>query len=147
VPDTTSYDYDAPVTESGAPREKYFLFRNVIPEVTKNFLPPVPAVRQTAVYSISTKQQTASLWKNLPSPLSINSLPLPTMEDLRQSYGYVLYRTHFAKGDGGTLTIEGLHDYAQDYIDQKLVGTLNRRLDQNHLALAKWLVPAIDGLG
>jgi len=51
------------------------------------------------------------------------------MEDLDQSYGYLLYRTGLDEGDGGELVLDGLHDYAQVYVDQKLVGTLDRRLD------------------
>jgi len=57
------------------------------------------------------------------------------MEDLDQSYGYVLYRTGLDEGDGGELVLDGLHDYAQVYVDQKLVGTLDRRLDTSRLTL------------
>jgi beta-galactosidase len=57
------------------------------------------------------------------------------MEDLDQSYGYVLYRTGLEAGDGGELVLEGLHDYAQVYVDQKLVGTLDRRIGTSHLTL------------
>ena len=41
-PDTTSYDYDAPLDEQGAPRQKYLLFRDVIARVTGNKAPPMP---------------------------------------------------------------------------------------------------------
>ena len=41
------------------------------------------------------------------------------MEDLDQSYGYILYRTQLAAGPGGELAIDGLHDYAQIYVDQQ----------------------------
>ena len=64
------------------------------------------------------------------------------MEDLDQSYGYILYRTQIAAGPGGELAIDGLHDYAQIYIDQKLIGTLDRRLGQSHLTLPAISAPA-----
>ena len=41
------------------------------------------------------------------------------------------------KGEGGTLQIEGVHDYAQVYVDQKLVGTLDRRLDRTSVELPR----------
>ena len=57
------------------------------------------------------------------------------MEDLDQAYGYILYRTQIANGAAGELAIDGLHDYAQIYIDRKLVGTIDRRLGQSALTL------------
>ena len=77
--------------------------------------------------------ESASLWNNLPRP--VESANLLTMEDLDQAYGYILYRTELAAGDGGELAIDGLHDYAQVYVDQKLVGSLDRRLDTSRLTL------------
>jgi beta-galactosidase len=57
------------------------------------------------------------------------------MEDLDQAYGYILYRTQLKGATKGNLILEGLHDYAQVYLDGKLVGTLDRRLDQTQLPL------------
>ena len=84
-------------------------------------------------YPVESHPQTASLWQNLPRPAESDKLL--TMEDLDQLYGYILYRTKLHSSPGGELTIDGLHDYAQIYIDQKLIGTLDRRLGQSHLAL------------
>jgi beta-galactosidase len=53
-----------------------------------------------------------------------------------QSYGYILYRTGLDPGDGGELVIDGLHDYAQVYVDQTLAGTLDRRIGKTHLTLS-----------
>jgi beta-galactosidase len=57
------------------------------------------------------------------------------MEDLGQSYGYILYRTTLEKGQGGKLVVEGLHDYAEIYLNRKLIGTLDRRLNTDQLTL------------
>jgi beta-galactosidase len=59
------------------------------------------------------------------------------MEELGQSYGYILYRTHVAGGDGGEsqLAIEDVRDYARVYLNDSLVGTLDRRLGQHGLSL------------
>lgn len=69
--------------------------------------------------------RSASLWENLPKPVH-SALPL-AMEDLGQSYGYVLYRTQLHAGQGGVLKLGGLHDYAQVYVNRELVGKADRR--------------------
>ena len=132
-PDTTSYDYDAPLDEQGAPRQKYFDFRSVIEDVTHRELPAVPRTLAAEQFSMDHVRESASIWSSLPKP--VNSEAPLTMEELGQSYGYILYRTNLKAGDGGDLALNGLHDYAQVYIDQKLVGTLDRRLEISHLEL------------
>ena len=57
------------------------------------------------------------------------------MEDMDQAYGYVLYRTRLEAGPEGDLVLDGLHDYAQVYVDQKLIGMLDRRLASSQLKL------------
>jgi beta-galactosidase len=39
------------------------------------------------------------------------------------------------KAAGGELSLDELHSYAEVYLDRKLVGTLDRRLKQDHLVL------------
>jgi len=132
-PDTTSYDYDAPLNERGEPTPKFMAFRDAISRVTGNSLPAIPSPTPARTYPVSARPESASLWTNLPAP--IRSDKLLTMEDLDQAYGYILYRTQIANGASGELVINGLHDYAQIYVDQKLIGTLDRRLGQSHLTL------------
>jgi len=132
-PDTTSYDYDAPLDEQGTPRRKYFLFRDVIATVTGHAASPVPAAIPVKTFEIAAGNESASLWRNLPKPIESDT-PL-AMEDMDQSYGYVLYRTRLEPGQGGELVLDGLHDYAQVYVDQKLAGTLDRRLGTSKLTL------------
>ena len=132
-PDTTSYDYDAPLDEKGEPREKYYAFRKAIEETTDIHPPKVPRQQARRAFQVQSAMLAASLWRNLPTPLT-SATPL-TFEDLDQSYGYVLYRTTLDAGDGGRLVLDGLHDYAQIYIDQTLVGTLDRRLGANSLEI------------
>lgn len=132
-PDTTSYDYDAPVDEKGEPRAKFFAFRDAIARVTGVTPPPLPAATPRRAFPLAAKRFSASLWRNLPQP--VDSRTLLTMEDLDQSYGYVLYRTGLDPGDGGELVLDGLHDYAQVYVDQTLVGTLDRRIGTDRLTL------------
>ncbi len=139
-PDTTSYDYDAPLNESGQPTAKFTAFREAITRVTGKTLPDLPPAMPAATYPIDSHVESASLWSNLPKP--VESDKLLTMEDLDQSYGYILYRTQLAPGLGGELAMDGLHDYAQIYIDRKLIGSLDRRLGQSHLKMPAISAPA-----
>jgi len=134
-PDTSSYDYNAPLDEAGATRYKFDLFRKAILDNLHVTLPPVPESKPLASFAIAPSTQAASLWQNLPKP--IPSPSLLTFEDIGQNFGYVLYRTMLKKGEGGTLQMEGVHDYAQVYVDQKLIGTLDRRLDQTSVELPR----------
>ena len=134
-PDTTSYDYDAPLDETGTPRYKFGLFRKAILDRTHASVPPIPAAIPRKAFPIRGQMQSASLWRNLPTPIA--SKNLLTFEDLDQSYGYVLYRAGIDEGEGGTLQLNGLHDYAQIYIDQELVGTVDRRLGQTSIEIPR----------
>jgi len=134
-PDTTSYDYDAPLDEKGDPRKKFYAFRKAIEDITKTRLPPTPKPSVRTAFPIAPAMLSASLWRNLPTP--VNSKTPLTFEDLDQSYGYMLYRTGLDEGDGGKLELDGLHDYAQIYVDQQPVGTLDRRLGESHLDIPR----------
>jgi beta-galactosidase len=133
-PDVTSYDYDSPLDESGRPTPKYFLFRNTIANVTGVTPPPVPPVAPAMTLPAFTLIQSSSLWSNLPTPTH-SEQPL-SMEDLDQAYGYILYRTTLSGPVSGDLVLDQLHDYARIYLDGKLVGTLDRRLNQSSLPLS-----------
>lgn len=130
-PDVTSYDYDAPISERGEPREKYFKLRDAIMRVTGVQPPPVPPIPGAATYPVRPVEESASLWDNLPKP--IFSPRLMSMEEIGQSFGYILYTTHLDASQSGSLVLNGLHDYASVYLDHVLVGTLDRRLNQASL--------------
>ncbi len=132
-PDVTSYDYDSPLDESGRPSAKYFVFRDVIAKATGTTPPPVPEVAAAISVPAVSMLESASLWKNLPKP--IGSKQVLSMEDVDQSYGYILYRAKLKDAAPGELVLDELHSYAQVYLDGKLVGTLDRRLKQDRLTL------------
>lgn len=134
-PDVTSYDYDAPLDEAGRPTAKYFVFRRaIVRHDLGRKLPPVPpATPVISIYDISLTQ-AVSLWDTLPSPV-ISKRP-QHMEMLGQSYGYILYRKHLAGPVTGNLVLTKLHDYAVIFLDGKKIGTLDRRLNQDQLAIA-----------
>jgi len=132
-PDVTSYDYDSALDESGRPTPKYFALRDAIARATGIAPPSLPSTPPTIAVPEFTFSEAISLWKALPEPR--HSTALLSMEDLDQSYGYILYRTELQGPISGDLELDELHDYAQIYLDGKQVGTLDRRLAQNHLSI------------
>jgi beta-galactosidase len=132
-PDVTSYDYDVPVSESGELRPKFYLFRDVITKITDVTPPAPPAPIPAKALSSIRFTHSASIWQNLPQP--ITSPQILSMEDIGQSYGYILYRSTIPHAQNGDLRIDELHSYAQIYLDGNLVGTLDRRLNQSSLPI------------
>ena len=66
-PDTTSYDYDAALDESGHPTKKYFEFREVIAAANPAVkLPDVPSVAPMIGVEPFVLSESSSLWNNLP---------------------------------------------------------------------------------
>ncbi len=133
-PDTTSYDYDAALDESGRPTKKYYEFREVIakhdpavklPDVPESVLPI--AIPRFPLY------ESSSVWKNLGAPVKSESLL--AMEMVDQAYGYILYRTQLTGSINGELHIEGMHDYAKVYVNGNEQGTLDSRLGQSTVEL------------
>jgi beta-galactosidase len=132
-PDVTSYDYDAPLDESGRPTAKYFAFRDAIAKTIGITPPAVPQVTAPVAVPPARMERAVSLWSTLPAPVRSEE-PL-SMEDLGQAYGYILYRTTVADPVKGDLVLDELHDYARIYANGEPIGTLDRRLGQNTLAV------------
>lgn len=134
-PQTSSYDYDAPIDEAGNATPKYMAMREVImkhlpPGVQ---LPDVPAKKKAIAVPDFRLTQSASLFKNLPSALAVGE-PV-SFEDYGQGYGYLLYRTSVNGPQKGVLKISQLRDYALVYLDGRRIAVLDRRLNQDSLFL------------
>jgi beta-galactosidase len=133
-PQTTSYDYDAALDESGRPTKKYFAFREVIAAHDPAAkLPDVPQSAPLITVPPFALTQSASLWDNLGKPIAQDAPE--TMEMLGQSYGYILYRTRIAGNFSGELKLDGMYDYAKVYVNGVEQGTLDRRLSQSSLTI------------
>ena len=136
-PDVSSYDYDAPIDEAGRLRPKYFAMREVIADTTHRRLPPIPTSPPLMTAPPLQLTQSRSFWENLPQGVHSKS-PL-AMEEIDQSYGYILYRTTIAEGftDGSdkrsSLELSGLHSYARVYVEGQLQGVIDRRLGETQL--------------
>ncbi|CAG4981214.1 unnamed protein product [Parnassius apollo] len=141
LPDITSYDYDAPLSEAGDPTEKYYLIRNLLseyyPEI-KNITAPEPSKK--AAYGEITLQPRGSIL----STKGRNHLgkkyedvigsKLPTFESLRQRAGLLLYETTLNDTDG-QLKIAKPRDNVYVYVDGELQGILYRMCKQYTLSI------------
>ena len=131
-PDVTSYDYDAPISESGALTKRYFAFREVIAKHRPGVsIPDPPAALPVIEIPEFELNERASLWSNLPQPIA-NEHP-KSMEAFGQSYGYILYRTKIDNAADGDLFIHELRSYARIFVNEAPVGVLDRRKNQDHL--------------
>ncbi len=133
-PDVTSYDYDSPVSESGALTKKYFAFRDVIAKHRPGVMIPDPPAPLPAIEVPEFElTQSAALWSNLPTPISVERPR--SMETFGQSYGYILYRTNVKEPLASELQIRELRSYARVFVNGKLAGTLDRRKKQDRLRI------------
>ncbi|HTV83579.1 MAG TPA: glycoside hydrolase family 35 protein [Acidobacteriaceae bacterium] len=129
-PQTTSYDYSAPLDEAGDPTQAYYALRNLFRQYAPDkSLPPVPALMPLIHVAPFTLARSASLWSSLPAPQpSTNPLDFASF-DLQT--GYMLYRTVIHGPMRSTLDIGGARDYDVVYINGHREATLDRRFDQH----------------
>jgi beta-galactosidase len=134
-PTTTSYDYHAPISEAGDMTAAYTACKAVL---EKHFGPaPAIKVANTAkkAYGSVKLDKKISIWDNLGTAVKA-AAPL-TMEELKQEYGYVLYRKtvtlppvprgYLTKtGYEMRLSISGLRDRAIIFADGIKLGVLHR---------------------
>ncbi|MFJ8436748.1 beta-galactosidase family protein [Kitasatospora sp. NPDC094019] len=127
-PDTTSYDYDAPVGEAGELTAKFHLFREVI----ERHLGPNP--HQPPPLPAGLAPQSAPVTASVPLPAALDALatvhhshgPEP-MEVFGQNLGLIHYRTRLRGPLGhGELRVDGLADRAQVFLDGVPLGVLER---------------------
>lgn len=127
LPDVTSYDYDAPLSEDGQITEKYLEFQKVISKFRE--IPKVefttPISRKS--YGTLQVQEKTGLFDTLDtlSTAVREAMPL-SMEELGQNYGYVLYRSTISRGkEIRSCEIRGGADRAILFADGKQVDIRN----------------------
>ncbi|MEO7213990.1 glycoside hydrolase family 35 protein [Mucilaginibacter sp.] len=136
-PQTSSYDYDAPLDEAGNPTAKYNMLRAVIAKHLPQgqTLPDVPGKkRMTFALEVIKLTGKANLFSNLGLPVEAEK-PM-NFEDLDQGYGFVLYRTTLKDAVNGLLKVKELRDYATVYLNGKRINVLDRRLKLDSLQLS-----------
>ncbi len=143
-PTTTSYDYDAPLSEAGDLTPKYHLYREILSKYTTLPTLPIPENAPKQALGAVQLRESVGLFEAVEQLAQPHSATTPEpMEYFDQSYGFILYRTTVSGPRAEVpLTLRGLHDRAQVFANGQLLGTLERGLASPSLPLA---VPA-DGL-
>ncbi|TFV99913.1 glycoside hydrolase family 35 protein [Leifsonia flava] len=139
-PTTTSYDYDAPLSESGQRTAKYFAFRDVIAKyapvpsleseqgTTRAPVFTAPFCRHVRVFDI--------LDRGAPVVSRTQHDP-PSMDDLGAFRGFARYST--VTSGGGILEFTEVRDRAQIYFDGMAVGVLLREHNETTIHLPRAL--------
>jgi beta-galactosidase len=135
-PLTTSYDYDAPLDESGNPTDKYWAFRDVIARyapVSADL--PVAASPPAPEFSV-VLGQALPLWDVLGllgRPGSYDAVV--TADEAGQHQGLTLYATEIGVASAPVLVIGEVRDRAQVFLNRQPVGVLARDHHDTSLAL------------
>ncbi|MFD9723021.1 beta-galactosidase family protein [Streptomyces sp. NPDC059072] len=134
-PTVTSYDYDALLDEAGDPTPKYEAFREVLARHAPVPDETVPArARKLAPVTVEL-DRCAGLFEQerLFGEAVLGDRPL-TMEQLGQSFGFVLYEAALPAAGPTVLRIDEVRDRAQVFVDGQPVGVLARELHEHALA-------------
>ncbi|XP_074451876.1 beta-galactosidase-1-like protein isoform X2 [Larus michahellis] len=114
-PVTTSYDYDAPLSEAGDPTEKLFAIRTIISKFQPLPVGPMPPATPKYAYGRVALQKS--------------QFPL-TFEAIKQAHGFVVYRTRLPRDvlDPATLGAppHSVCDRGYVMLRQEYQGTLER---------------------
>lgn len=136
LPLVTSYDYDAPLDESGDPTDKYWALREVIAKYA-----PVPDARPSGAAArpaFSVALEPVGDWLGS-ARTDRTVLEPPTFDDLDQSSALVLYETDLPVTDQTPgvrlLSFDEVRDQAWVTVDGRPVGTISRTRGQRSLPI------------
>jgi beta-galactosidase len=134
-PDTSSYDYDAPISEAGWATPKFFQTRELFAKylLPGEKLPAPPASNAVVSFAPVELKELAPVFENLSAPLD-DETP-PNMEACNQGYGCILYRREIPAGPAATLEAAAIRDFGYVFLDGQRVGILDRRSANAKLAL------------
>ncbi|KAM3548904.1 hypothetical protein MY1884_008980 [Beauveria asiatica] len=123
---TTSYDYGAPLDESGRPTDVYFSLREMISKyVPAGSIPNVPTTPTRATVPEFKLQSGAALFDLKGAPTKKANDPI-SMDALQQAYGYVLYEHAVTTAVQGVVAIgDGARDRAMIYVNGVRVGVVD----------------------
>lgn len=135
-PVITSYDYGAPIGESGDRTSLYDSLRVVYQRQTGEKLRDVPApIASMAIDKIELKSSEPlfDLLKSKRRKPFIYKDP-QTFEQLGQAYGYLVYEKIFVDAKHCKLSTADITDYALIYVNDSLITTINRNMPVGNLA-------------
>ena len=126
-PDTSSYDYDAPISEAGWTTKKFYDTRELMSRylLPGESIPEPPERNPVMSFDAVTLEEFASLFENLPDP-NLDKNPRH-MEAYDQGSGCILYRTTVPAGGAASLQADAVHDFGWVFLDGRLVDVFDRR--------------------
>lgn len=136
APITTSYDYDAPLDESGHPTAKYWAFRDVIAKYA-DVPVEVPGPRPAAPELVAPLEVGPALLE-VAARLGDETRHdrVPTFDELGHDRGLVLFATRLNRGGTGVLSVgEEVRDRAWVLLDGAPVGVLARDAHERAVVL------------
>ncbi|MDP4133564.1 MAG: beta-galactosidase [Bacillota bacterium] len=128
---TTSYDVDAPISENGVPKEKYYLMRAELDKFLGKEVRPKEDYPYEAQKLNIKFSKCAYLFDNLDAltETEADSIGPKPMEDYGQDYGFILYTTSiegYPEAGKCNINIGGLRDRATLYGDGEYLGKYTR---------------------
>ena len=140
-PQTSSYDYEAPISEQGRATPKFTALRDLLKkhmtEEERAALPEPPPPMSLMAFESDAEAELAVLKKRHDfDGLEMHEKPLP-MEMLGCGYGPVAYGTRLKGAKGGILKAPNIRDQAIviDNISGKFLGFLDRRFPNRGVAV------------
>lgn len=126
-PDTSSYDYDAPISEAGWTTDKFFQTRELFRKYLQpgETLPEPPPRNPVITFAPVRARAEAAIFDSLPEPL-LDREPR-SMENYGQGYGSVLYRATIPRGPAAVLEAAAVGDFGYVFLDGRRVGVMDRR--------------------
>ncbi|MDX2185529.1 MAG: beta-galactosidase [Opitutaceae bacterium] len=134
-PDTSSYDYDAPISESGSLTPKFFAIRDLMsrhlgPGET---LPPPPAelpVAEIAPFAFTERIALASV-----PGIPMQAQEPVSFEKLNHGRGAVAYEVTLPAGAAASLVAARVADFGFVYLGDDYIGAMDRRAASYRVAL------------
>jgi beta-galactosidase len=126
-PDTSSYDYDAPISEAGWTTEKFFKTRELMAKylLPGESIPEPPAKNPVIAIPAIDFKEGAPVFANLPA--GVNSERPGTAEKLDHAFGCLVYRTQLPAGPAATLEATSVRDFGLVFLNGERVGVMDRR--------------------
>ena len=126
-PDTSSYDYDAPISEAGWTTDKFFKTRELFAKylLPGETIPEPPAKNSLITIAPVEVKEFAPIFANLPAPRA-DEQPR-NFEAYDQNFGCIVYRTKIPAGPAATVEAKAIHDIGQVFLNGERVGFTDRR--------------------
>ena len=136
APDVTSYDYDAPINEYGHATPKFWELRKTMQKY--NGGKRLPDVPKPAAPIITIPKMTLTEFSPLDLGMSMptTSHDIKSFEEMDLGWGAMFYTTKLPQIEKSSrLSLNDAHDYAQIFIDHKLIGTIDRTKNEKSIML------------